>query len=374
MSVVRSHTLSIGIVGLPNSGKSTLFNSLTKNSVPAENFPFTTIDKNVGVVRIPDKRLDAMETFFKSNKKVPSAMTFVDIAGLVKGASKGEGLGNQFLSHIREVDVIMYVLRAFNSEQIVHVYNRVSPAEDLELVQSELILKDIDTVEKKLGELKKMNRVAISDDQQALIPVLEKILKGFNEGKPASLVTLTADERALLRELWLLTDKKMMYVLNIKEGMDEEDRKRWVSDLEKLIPEESKEFVVQADVKLIGEMSNMNEQEQNEYIELLGFKPKTMEDIIGIAFKRLNLLTFYTGNEKEVNAWTIGQGATVKEAAGVIHTDLGEKFITADVVNVNAMLDAGGWVKAKESGLVKNYGKDYLIQDGDYINVYANTK
>ncbi|HVX92484.1 MAG TPA: redox-regulated ATPase YchF [Candidatus Dojkabacteria bacterium] len=374
MSVIRSHTLSIGIVGLPNSGKSTLFNSLTKNSVPAENFPFTTIDKNVGVVRIPDRRLDAMEDFFKAQKKVPSAMTFVDIAGLVKGASKGEGLGNQFLSHIRECDVIMYVLRAFKSEQIVHVYNRVSPAEDLELVQSELILKDIETVEKKLGELKKINRVAITDDQQALIPVLEKVMAGFNEGKPACLVNLTDDQRALLRELWLLTDKKMMYVLNIKEGMDEGDREKWVSDLEKVIPEDSKEFIIQADVKLVGELSNMNEQEQNEYIELLGFKPKTIEDIIQTAFKRLSLLTFYTGSEKEVNAWTIGQGATVKEAAGVIHTDLGEKFITADVVNVDEMLKVGGWVKAKEQGLVKNYGKDYLIQDGDYINVYANTK
>lgn len=362
MSVKRSHSLSLGIVGLPNSGKSTIFNALTKLTVPAENFPFCTIDKNVGVVEIPDERLKKMSDFFRAQKIVPSAMTFVDIAGLVKGASKGEGLGNQFLSHIRETDVIMYMLRAFESKEIVHVYERVNPVEDFEIVQAELIFKDIETVEKRMGAVEKMARVGdkIAGDEKAL---LEKILDGLNKGIPVVEMKFSDEEQELVYDLWLLTSKRRMFVLNCKEGLESEKISQWKKELE----EKTGDLVVMVDVKLIGEM-----EDANDYAELLGYVPKSVIDIIKGAYDTLNLLTFYTGSEKECNAWTIEKGATAKEAAGVIHTDLENNFITADIVNVDALIDAGGWVKAKESGLIKNHGKEYVVQDGDYMVVLAN--
>jgi GTP-binding protein YchF len=372
MSVTRSHSLSVGIVGLPNAGKSTLFNSITKNSVPAQNFPFTTIDKNVGVLAIPDKRLDALEQFFNAKKKVSSMMTFVDIAGLVKGASKGEGLGNQFLSHIREVDVIMFVLRAFNSENIVHVYDRVNPADDLEIVLSELILKDIETVEKKIGEAKKNSKNLNDKSWVQSQDFYSRLMEWLGSGNPAIDFEIKEDEIPLMSDLWLLTNKKMMYVLNVREGMDEQQVKIWEEDLKSKVHNDSKDFIVCADVKMIGELSVMNEQEKEEYLSMLDSKPNLLDEVVSCAYQRLNLLTFYTGSEKEVNAWTIGKGATIKEGAGVIHTDLEHGFITADVVNVDKLIEVGGWVNAKEKGIVKNNSKTYLVQDGDYIIIYAN--
>lgn len=373
MSVTRSHSLSVGIVGLPNAGKSTLFNSITKNAVPAQNFPFTTIDKNIGVMAIPDKRLDALELFFSAKKKVPSMMTFVDIAGLVKGASQGEGLGNQFLSHIREVDVIMFVLRAFNSENIVHVYDRVNPADDLEIVLSELILKDIETVEKKIGEAKNNSKNVNDPKWQQAQAFYKSIMEWLGSGKPAiDLIPKNEDEEVLLRDLWLLTNKKMMYVLNVREGMEDSQVDKWEEDLKSKIQNDSKDYIVRADVKMIGELGNMNDQEKEEYLSMLDTKPNLLEEVVEVAYNRLSLLTFYTGSEKEVNAWTIEKGATIKASAGVIHTDLAQGFITADVVNVDKLIEVGGWVSAKEKGLVKNQGKDYITQNGDYVIILAN--
>jgi hypothetical protein len=363
--ITKSHTLSVGIVGLPNAGKSTIFNALTKKSVPAENFPFCTIDKNVGVIEIPDERLDRLSEFFDTKKRVPSAMTFVDIAGLVKGASKGEGLGNQFLSHIREVDVIMYVLRAFPSSEIVHVYDRVNPVDDFEIVQSELILKDIESVEKRLGSVKKLARVGKEDAQEEK-EVLEKVIEKLNEGIPVIDIDLKEKEQEKISELWLLTSKPRIFILNTKEGVAEQDLETWESELKEFVSGND-DYILRVDVKLIGEM-----EDAIEYEELLGYRPHTVNDVIEVAYQRLNLLTFYTGSEKECNSWTIQKGASVKEAAGVIHTDLEKGFVTADVVNVEDMIDAGGWVLAKEKGIVKNHGKDYTVQDGDYILILAN--
>jgi hypothetical protein len=363
--ITKSHTLSVGIVGLPNAGKSTIFNALTKKSVPAENFPFCTIDKNVGVIEIPDERLDKLSDFFNTQKKVPSAMTFVDIAGLVKGASKGEGLGNQFLSHIREVDVIMYVLRAFPSSQIVHVYDRVDPIDDFEIVQSELILKDIESVEKRFKSVEKLAKIG-KEQEGEIKKILEKIMEGLNSGIPVIDIPLKEAEKEVVAELYLLTSKPRMFVLNCKEGVAEEDLNKWEEELKGLVSG-NEEYILKVDVKLIGEMDD-----KAEYEEMLGYAPNSVEDVIEVAYKRLNLITFYTGSQKECNSWTIQEGASVKEAAGVIHTDLEKGFITADVVNVEDMIDAGGWVQAKEKGIVKNHGKDYTVKDGDYIVVLAN--
>ncbi len=367
MGIKRSHSLSLGVVGLPNVGKSTVFNALTKLAVPAENFPFCTIDRNVGVVEIPDGRLKRMAEHFKSTKVVPSAMTFVDIAGLVKGASQGEGLGNQFLSHIREVDVIMYVLRAFESTNIVHVYERISPIEDFEIVQSELILKDIESVEKRLHSVEKLKRAG---DEKGIreYGVLEKVLKSLNQGIPIIDLKLNEDEQLSIYDLFLLTNKKRLFILNYKEGIEREKVELWKKELE----ERSGDIVLIVDVKFIGEMVNMTNEEIQEYCDMLDTKPGLVNDIIDVAYKTLNLITFYTGSQKECNAWCIEEGANVKEAAGVIHTDLEEGFVTADVVNVDSMIDAGGWTEAKERGIVKNVGKDHLIEDGDYMVVLAN--
>ncbi len=370
--VTRSHTLSLGIVGLPNAGKSSLFNALTKKSVPAENFPFCTIDKNVGVVEIPDERLKQLSDFFTAQKVVPSVMTFVDIAGLVKGASKGEGLGNQFLSHIREVDVIIYVLRAFSSGEIVHVYNRVDPVDDFEIVQSELILKDLEIVEKKLASVIRNSKSGISSQAQMQISVLERILKGLNEGIPVIDMSFSSEERDFVTEMSLLTSKQRLFLLNCKEGLDEESIAKWKEQLMEISGDSKGEFIIRVDIKLLSDLANMDEDEMKEYIELLGSKPTTVEDVIEHAYKRLNLLTFYTGSKKECNAWTIESGANVKSAAGVIHTDLAKNFITADVVDVQDLIKVGGWSKAKEEGLVKNYGKEHIVKDGEYIVILAN--
>jgi GTP-binding protein YchF len=369
MSVTQSHSLSIGIVGLPNAGKSTLFNSLTQNSVPAENFPFCTIDKNVGVVEVPDERLDMLDKHFKAEKRVPSAITFVDIAGLVEGASKGEGLGNQFLSHIREVDVIMYVLRSFESEKISHVYDGINPVRDIEIVQSELILRDIESVNSKLVDLKKKARAGMDKELEMQIGVLERLQAWLDEGKPAVQLEMSSDEKNFIHDIWLLSAKKRMFVMNIREGTDESKRIEWIEDLKAFTGDDS-EFILQIDVKSLGDMVGMTDEEKEEYIELLGSKPMLSEDIINTAFKRLNLITFYTGSEKEVNSWSIEDGTNAKAAAGVIHSDLSDGFITADVISVEKLVELGRFSDAKEAGAVKNQGKEYIVQNGDYIIVH----
>jgi ribosome-binding ATPase len=353
MDVTRSHSLSIGIVGLPNSGKSTLFNSLTKNCIPAENYPFCTIDKNVGVVEIQDERLKKLSEFYDAQKIIPGAIKFVDIAGLVEGASKGEGLGNKFLAHIREVDVILYVLRSFESDSIVHVYNRVDPFGDFEIVQSELIFKDIEVLERYMKDEKKEGEFA-------------EVLEFLNKGIPIVEMDLDRKVLELLKPLSLLTQKQRIFLLNTNIDLDEDFH---FSDK---VRQEDRDFVLKMDVKSLGELESMSEDEKREYLTMVEGNISTLDDLIQLVCSKLNLITFYTGNEKECNAWSIVEGSNVKEAAGVIHTDLQRGFVTADTINVEKLIDVGGWVKAKELGLVKNHAKEYIVQDGDYIVILAN--
>ena len=369
MGAVQSHNLSVGIVGLPNSGKSTLFNALTKCGVPAENYPFCTIDKNTGVVAMEDARLDSMSDFFKAEKKVPSLLKFVDIAGLVKGASKGEGLGNKFLSHIREVDVILFVLRAFGGESITHVYNRVDPLDDLAIVQSELIIKDIETVQKRLSEREKLAKIG---DERAKkeCEFLNKVLDQLSNGKAVIEMEQSQEQQEWLYDMFLLTNKPRAYILNRKIGVDDKQYEVWHQKFVDGIAPLEKDYVIGVDVKLIEEMSHMDQTEVDEYISLIDQKPATLDDIIGLVKKRLDLISFYTGSSKECNAWSVKAGSSAVECAGVIHTDLAKSFVTADVVDVQKLLQLGGMAKAKEAGIVKNVGKDYILQDGEYMIVF----
>ena len=367
MSIKQSHSFSLGIVGLPNVGKSTIFNALTKRSVPADNFPFCTIDKNVGVVEIPDERLEKMATHFQTEKMIPSVMNFVDIAGLVKGASEGAGLGNQFLSHIREVDVIIYILRAFESEQILHVYNRVNPLSDFEVVQSELILKDIDSVTKRLINTEKTKKGGDRDAKKEY-ELLTKILEELNNGTAVIDMHLSNEEQDLIHDLWLLTNKRRLFLLNVRADIDMERVKEWKKEIEGI----TGDSVLVVDIKMLADISEMNNTEVENYISLLDEKPCTVEDIIREAFTTLNLISFYTGSKKECNAWSIVKGTTAKEAAGVIHSDLEQGFVAVEVVNLEEMLKVGGWLNAREKGLIKNHGKEYEIGDGDYIVILSN--
>lgn len=342
-------SLSIGIVGLPNVGKSTLFKALTKKQVDIANYPFCTIDPNVGVVQVPDERLWKLAEFSKSKKVVPAAIEFVDIAGLVKGAAEGEGLGNKFLSHIREVDAICEVVRVFDNPNITHVHNKIDPKNDIGVIETELILADLETVNKRMQSLEKEAR---SLDKEAIkkTEIVKKIKTGLESGKTAFDSGLIGDEISLVKDLHLLTFKPVIYVYNssdFKENISE--------DLKK------KKHVV-LDVKTEEDVLGMTEEEKKE----LGVE-SCIDKLIAEAYKMLGLITFFTTGEDETRAWTIKNGSGAPEAGAAIHTDFKEKFIKADVIFWQDLLNFGSYSKAREKGAIRTEGKEYIVKDGDVI-------
>ena len=359
--------MKCGIVGLPNVGKSTLFNALTKAGIAAENYPFCTIEPNVGIVEVPDQRLKALAGIAHPQKVIPAVVEFVDIAGLVAGASKGEGLGNKFLANIRETDAIAHVVRCFEDPNVVHVAGRVDPVSDIETINTELALADLDTVEKQIAKHAKVAQTGGDKEAQRLVSALSKLQKVLDAGRPARTAELSREELAVVKPLFLLTMKPTMYVANVAEkGSD--------ALLQKVVEHAAREGapVVPISAAIESQIADLSEDDKKVFLADLGMEEPGLNRVIRAAYQLLGLQTYFTAGPKEVRAWTVPAGATAPQAAGVIHTDFERGFIRAEVASYDDYVACKGEQGAKEAGKLRLEGKDYAVRDGDVIHFRFN--
>ena len=356
-----------GIIGLPNVGKSTLFNALTKSQIPAENFPFCTIDPNIGKVPLPDKRLNEINKIVDTKKIIPATLDLVDIAGLVKGASSGEGLGNSFLANIREMTALAHVVRCFDDENITHVDGSINPARDIDVINLELIMADLESVEKRISKCKKLLKTDNKDNQKNY-EILKFIKNKLIEGKLINLKEFSNDEQKIVKNYQLLSSKPTFYIANINESKASID---YLNNL-KEVASKLDSFVIPTSVKIEQEISLLNEDEKKEYLELMNMEEPVLNKIIFKGYQMLDLETFFTAGPNEIRAWTIKNGSLAPNAAGVIHSDFEKGFIKAEVIDFKDFIKCNGEQGAKEKGKLKIEGKEYVVKDGDIINFKFN--
>ncbi|MCG1159063.1 redox-regulated ATPase YchF [Staphylococcus epidermidis] len=362
--------LTAGIVGLPNVGKSTLFNAITKAGALAANYPFATIDPNVGIVEVPDSRLIKLEEMVQPKKTIPTTFEFTDIAGIVKGASKGEGLGNKFLSHIREVDAICQVVRAFDDENVTHVSGRVNPLDDIEVINMELVLADLESVEKRLPKIVKMARQKDKTAEMEL-RILTQIKEALEDGKPVRSIDFNEDDQKWVNQAQLLTSKKMLYIANVGEDeIGDKDNDKVKAIREYAANEDSEVIVISA--KIEEEIATLDDEDKEMFLEDLGIEEPGLDRLIRTTYDLLGLSTYFTAGVQEVRAWTFKQGMTAPQCAGIIHTDFERGFIRAEVTSYEDYVQHGGENGAKEAGRQRLEGKDYIMQDGDIVHFRFN--